>query len=208
MNCFALLSLLTQLSLPFESCLEDAGVRALLRQVETAAEILVVETVSFRAEEKEEASYHLVGAPRVVVSPGGQNPYQSLPISRADKQNINDLLTTMAENNVFQLLFQKSRLERLGQEIDHVHPICFIGTVFSNPHLTSCMYEIRKSSFKWTNFVDGFGKRLKQELNRNNVAPYVSGFAEHLNLPRNEVERFLQRGDFEGLVLYIMNSRR
>lgn len=155
---------------------------------------------------------HLAKRPNVTISEPNpkhvESAYQQLSISVTDKQNISSILTTMAENNVFKLLFQKKRLEKLGRDINHVHPIRFLGTVFSDQRLIHCMYEIRRSTFKWDGFLDGFSQRFKEEVKAGNVKPYIPGFAAALNIKAEDIQAYINYNDFEGLVIYLMEKTR
>jgi len=142
------------------------------------------------------------------VEPKDLNPYETLPISLDEKQKIAQLLTIMAENNVFMLLFERKNLERLGQDINHVHPMRFIGTVFSSPRLKYCMHQIRRSGFKWDGFMDGFSERFTEELKANNINAYVPGLALALEVNEEEMQKFIDRNDFVGLINYLMVNAR
>ena len=134
--------------------------------------------------------------------------YDELIITAEARGKIEELLQTMAENNVFQLLFLRKRLEKIGREIDFVHPMRFIGTVFSDPRLVRYMREIRKTSFKWDGFVGGFGKRFKAEIKANNVNDYVPGLAKLLGIKEGGIRIYIEHKNFEGLVLYLMRQSR
>ncbi|MDN3507222.1 MAG: hypothetical protein P0S96_08350 [Simkaniaceae bacterium] len=136
------------------------------------------------------------------------NAYESLPITLEEKQKISELLNTMAENNVFMLLFEKKHLERLGQDINHVHPMRFIGTVFSSPRLKYCMHQIRRSGFKWDGFMDGFSERFAQEQKANNINAYVPGLAEVLGVNEADMQKFINKKDFVGLINFLMVNAR
>lgn len=135
-----------------------------------------------------------------------KNPYETLPVTITDKQKIGSILTIMAQNNVFKLLFEKQHLEKLGREINHVHPIRFLGVVFSDPRLVHCMFEIRRSGFKWDGFIDGFSKRFDQEYQANNINAYIPGLANSLKVQANDLMAYVNYNDFEGLVLYLMEK--
>ena len=155
---------------------------------------------------------HLAKRPSVTIAqapePETENAYEMLPISIAERQKISAILTTMAENNVFKLLFEKKTLEKLGREIHHVHPIRFLGAVFTDPRLVHCMYEIRRSGFKWDGFIDGFSKRFLAEISDGNVNAYIPGFAASLDMKKEDIMTYVNYKDFEGLVLYLMEKSR
>jgi len=131
-------------------------------------------------------------------------PYDTLPISVEDKEKISKILLTMSENSIFKLLFEKKRLERLGQEVNHVHPIRFLGTVFTDPRLIHALHRIRRSGFKWDGFMDGFSERLMQEVKAKNVNQYIPGLAQTLRVRAEDIQAYINYRDFEGLVLFLL----
>lgn len=136
------------------------------------------------------------------------NFYERIPATAEDRQKISTILITMAENSVFQLLFERKFLERLGQEVHHVHPIRFLGTIFSDPHLVQCMFVIRTSGFKWGGFMDGITERLKGEIKAGNVNLYIPGFAQELGLRAEDIQAYINQRDIEGLVLFLMEKKK
>ncbi len=134
--------------------------------------------------------------------------YESLPISVEEKQKIAKILVTMAENNVFSLLFEKKHLERLGHDIRHVHPLRFLGTVFNDPRLVHCMHRIRRSSFKWDGFIDGFTERFKEEIRSGNINAYIPGLAESLDVKSEDLQAYVNYADFQGMVIFLLEKSR
>lgn len=127
--------------------------------------------------------------------------YSQLPINGEEKKIISKLVVTLAENNVFKLLFEKKKLEKLGKRINHVHPMKFLGTILGDPRLFHCLREIRKSTFKWEGFMDGLVRRMNEELSHNNIEKYIPGFASFVNKDPNKIQEFIERRDFEGMVI-------
>lgn len=137
-----------------------------------------------------------------------RNAYESLPITEEEKEKIGKIFITMSENNVFQLLFERKYLQRLGKEINHVHPMRFLGTAFSDRRVTHAIRSIKGSMFKWDGFIDGFAERLNEEYMANNINQYVDGLAEALRVDKVRMQAFIDKKDFEGLVIYLMNNVR
>lgn len=140
--------------------------------------------------------------------PSKPTGYESLAISSEESWKIGEILRTMAENNVMALLFERKRLERLGDEIRHVHPIRFIGTVFADADYTRYMFIIRQSGFKWNGFIDGFKERFKEEIKAGNVRPHLAGLARSLSVDETRLAGYVDEKDFEGMVLYLMRMSR
>lgn len=132
--------------------------------------------------------------------------FSDLPIVDWEKKVIAHIVTNMADKNVFELLLEKRDMESKGRQINHVHPLRFIGYVFSEPRLKRAMKVIKKNPFKWDGFINGFAGRMREEGARNNLARFIPGFAEHLQVDPAEVGPFIQRGDCDGLVRFLIGS--
>lgn len=133
------------------------------------------------------------------------NLYENLSITNTDKELIAELLRTMAEDNVVKLLFKQNRLREIGRLIQPVHPLRFLGTVFSDRRLMRYMAEIRQSKFKWEEFIKGFVERMRYEAKLDNLLPYASGFAQMVNRDPVWITKYIETRDFEGLVLFLLS---
>lgn len=132
------------------------------------------------------------------------NPFLSLPLTEAEKETISFIITNMADKNIFELAFDKKKMEEKGKQINHVHPLRFIGYILSNHELKRALKKASKNSFKWDAFVDGFVKRMKEEHAKNNLQPYLEGFAQQVDTMEEKVVYYFQRKDWEGLLTYLM----
>lgn len=126
--------------------------------------------------------------------------FNQLRLTDTDKRNIKKIVTTMADKNVFQLLLDKKTLEQKGKQVRPVHPMRFLGYICSDGHLRKCLHTISKNHFKWSSFVDGFKDRMKEEARKGELLPYVSGFAQTLNMDPNVVVNYINKSDYEGLM--------
>ncbi len=142
--------------------------------------------------------------PILLASNGGTEPFYQLPLNEKEKRHIWTIITNMAEKNIFQLAFEKGAMEKRGNKINHVHPMRFLGYIFSEPELKSCVKNIKKSSFKWDAFVDGFARRMREENSNNNVLQYVPGFAQQVGSTPDKVKQYVQNKDWEGLIKSLM----
>ena len=135
---------------------------------------------------------------------GSIEQYNQLRLTDSDKKHIKKIITTMAENNVFQLILDKKSLEKKGKQIRPVHPLRFLGFICSDNYLRKCLHSISKNHFKWSSFVDGFKDRMKEESKKGQLLPYVPGFSSQVNTNPSVVEEFIKRGDYEGLMKYFI----
>ncbi len=132
--------------------------------------------------------------------------FSDLPLVDWEKKIIAHIVSNMADKNVFELLLEKRDMESKGRQIHHVHPLRFMGYVFSEPRLKRHMKAIKKNPFKWDGFINGFAARMREEGARNNLTRFIPGFAEHLQIDPAEVGPFIQRGDSDGLVRFLIGS--
>lgn len=131
---------------------------------------------------------------------GSHESFYQLPLTDKEMRFIKSIITTMADKNILQLAFEKNSLEKKGKKINHVHPMRFIGYILSTSALRNNLKTIKKSSFKWDAFIDGFSKRMKEEMSKDNVYQHIPGFAELVGSTPEHVSRYIDKKDYVGLV--------
>jgi len=131
--------------------------------------------------------------------------FYQLPISNGEARTITKIITTMADDSIYKLLFKKGKMERLGDSIHHVHPLCFLGHIFHNQQLHNCMRTIKRSYFKWNGFMKGVNERMSEEMRKDNVIPHIYGFCSYVNADPDNVLLYVKRHDWEGLAKYLIN---
>ena len=132
--------------------------------------------------------------------------YAELPgSSYEDQKKIIELISTMGSHNkVILLLKHKSRLEQLGKEIEHVHPLKLLGVIFSTPNMKQYMDDVYNDYFKWKNFIEGLEPNLDRELRKHNLLAYIEDFASNVNVPSENIKPFFENRDWRGLVKYLI----
>ncbi len=138
---------------------------------------------------------------------GQKDTYALIPIKEEQAQIIYDIIETVAKNNVLQLGLKKSELEKKRKKIDDVHPLRFLGTIFSNPYLRQrCMPKIQDSIFKWRAFLGGLSGTMDREYDRNNLMSHIPGFCKVVKADEESVRHYLQKKEWEKLVKYLIKS--
>ncbi|MBS3905100.1 MAG: hypothetical protein KGZ39_07225 [Simkania sp.] len=134
----------------------------------------------------------------------GAEAFYQLPLNDNERQIIHKIIDTMAKDNVLKLGLKRKSMERKGKRIRQVHPLRFLGHIFSDGHLRQCMREISRSHFKWNGFMDGLKDRMKEEAARGNLRQYIPGFAELLHIDEHQVYQYIDHRDWEGLVKHLL----
>jgi hypothetical protein len=132
--------------------------------------------------------------------------YKELPCSEQDKTHIFEIISTMAENGKLSLLFKQNHLRELGSHIDHVHPLKFMSTIFTNAHLKSCMFYIWDDSFKKSGFLSGLGPSMTLEAEKGKLNQYIPDFANELEVSAESLKPYFESRDWENLVYFLIHS--
>lgn len=130
--------------------------------------------------------------------------FYSLPLHQWEKKVIEKIITSMAEKSLAQLLLDKKEMEKKGDQIHHVHPLRFMGHAISQTYLKSCMKQFRSNSFKWNNFIDGYSQKMKEMAAADNLIKHLDGFCEFLGLEYEPISDYVQKGQYEALVDYLL----
>lgn len=141
-------------------------------------------------------------APAVAVDP----TFSELVCTDADHANIYEIITTLANNGKISLLLKQNHLNQLGAQINHVHPLKFLGVVFADPTMKAGMYYVFDDYFKRNGFLDGLGPSLDREMQKGKLAQYINDFAAYVNVPAENIIGYFEAMDWEGLVRHLIAS--
>lgn len=150
--------------------------------------------------------------PLTLVSDASQyHHFYSLPISEIDQNNIYELIKKMAEYGYWDLLRRKKEMEKLGDSVNHVHPLRFIGYIYTHPELKKLIIKILNDVLgqKKKGFLNGHGKkkgfahRMTKEMHHDNLMHYVPGFAQAVGVDEGQISYFFYHHDWEGLLFYL-----
>jgi hypothetical protein len=133
--------------------------------------------------------------------------YQQLKCTPEDRENITVIISTLADNGKLALLFQhKAELTRRGVEIAHVHPLKFLGVIFSDPNLKECMRKIFPDYFKRTKFMQDLSAGLNSRMDRGQIEPYLEEFSKEVSVPVELLRGYAQTRDWDGFMECLMNN--
>ncbi|KAG6559949.1 hypothetical protein RHABOEDO_000197 [Candidatus Rhabdochlamydia oedothoracis] len=140
------------------------------------------------------------------VSVSTQDSFYQLPLLEEDKKNISIIIKTMAEKGLLKLLLLQNDLEKKGDQVNYIHPLRFIGYIFSNEELKNCMRQIKTSRFKWNEFIKGFSHRMDEEYAVDNLIRFIPEFVEQVYPQHPErIEVFIKKKSWEEFVTDLLN---
>ncbi|MFS8564191.1 MAG: hypothetical protein LVR00_07775 [Rhabdochlamydiaceae bacterium] len=129
--------------------------------------------------------------------------YAQLPMRPEESKIIGEIIEGIT-HNVIWLGIHQGEFMRKKQQIKHVHPMRFLGEIFSNTNLKSCMRKVEKTHFQWNRFVQELKANMEKEYSRNNLFQHVEGFCQSVRADPERVKTFIQKHDWSGLVKYLI----
>lgn len=100
------------------------------------------------------------------------------PVLPHEESDIHFIITFLANKSLITIASHKGALEEAGDRIDHVHPLKFLATVFTNEERKVGIRNIRAKGWIWGEFVAGIKESLATEANANNLTiDVVNDFA-------------------------------
>ena len=126
------------------------------------------------------------------------NELYSSSLTQADTDHIDFIVRALATDSILTLAFKRAELDRRGAEIDHIHPLVFLGYIAAHPELQPLFHKVAERSLTWGPWVAGFSDKMR--LCRDEVAGYLPGFCHHLGANPLTVHALLEREDYEGLL--------
>ena len=129
--------------------------------------------------------------------------YAQLPLKPEESKIIGEVIEGITRNVIW-LGIHQGEFMRKKQQIKNVHPMRFLGEIFSNAHLKSCMCKVEKTHFQWNRFVQELRANMEKEYRRNNLFQHVEGFCQAVRGDPEKVKAFIQKHDYAGLVRYLI----
>ncbi|MCP5505426.1 MAG: hypothetical protein H7A38_00905 [Chlamydiales bacterium] len=135
--------------------------------------------------------------------------YYRLQMSEEQQNATAKLIKKMADAGYWELLKIRKEMDKIGDKVQPVHPLRFIGFIYGNPGLKKRMPKILDDIFKRRGFLnghgqkEGFAQRMTKEDHNHNLMQYLPGFAQSLGIPQQSIESYFYRHDWEGLLRHL-----
>lgn len=128
------------------------------------------------------------------------------PVSPTEKSTIAYIINLLGEGNYAKLLLKKGELERKGAEIDHLHPLRHLATIFTDEQLKVNFRNMKKHSKIFNNYASDMGKTFGQEAANNNLIPHVNDFAKTVQVDANTVASFMQQQRWKDFLEWLADA--
>lgn len=130
--------------------------------------------------------------------------YIQLPLKPEESKVIGEIIEAIGNHGWIWLGVHQTELREKEKQIKHVHPLRFLGEIFSNANLKGCMRRVEKDTLTWKGFMKGLKPNMEKELQRNNLYRYLDGFCQAVRADPDKVKAFIQKHEWEKLVRYLI----
>lgn len=133
----------------------------------------------------------------------GQNYFNALTPQEGDE--ISYIVSTLGNTSPVGLLFKKRSLEKAGDRIGHVHPLCFFQFILDRPGLKASFAKI--DGLAWRSFVDGMAESLAKADARNHLSQkIIEDFAHNSHLDISTIQQLLSNKEWKPFISYIKSE--
>jgi len=128
-------------------------------------------------------------------------------MTQQEKADIHFIVTSLANKSLITIALMKGDLESAGDRIDHLHPLRFLMTVFTDEEMKVGIRNIRGRGWIWNNFIDGLKKTLATEANIDNIKDeYIIHFAQMVELDVNRIYPSIQTQSWEAFIQILITE--
>lgn len=128
------------------------------------------------------------------------------PISDATVKDIRFIILTLANQPLLKLKKYKSSLKSAGDRLDNVHPLNIWRIIFTDNEMVSAMYNIKRRSKVWDNFISGMAKSLEEAYEVHDLkSEYIEDFCHKIGIKASLLISYINVRDWEGMIKQILN---
>ena len=131
----------------------------------------------------------------------------NVPVTPQEKKDLSYILNTLARNSWASILGSKPALDKAGDRIDHLHPLRFLMTIFTDEELKADISAVKSKKIIWKKFFSGLEESLKQESQRNNMRPeYITDFANTVGINVNLINPSIKDKNWKEFVNILIDK--
>jgi len=128
-------------------------------------------------------------------------------VSTKERKDIGYIINTLGFSSLVQINKNKSALNQAGKRIDHVHPLRFLMTVFTDEHMKASIHAMQNRGWVWGEFSGGIKDSLENEANSGNMRDeFIQDFAAQVNIDQALIAPLIQAHDWNQLIKILIDK--
>jgi hypothetical protein len=110
------------------------------------------------------------------------------PVTLQEKRDIAYIINTLGMSSLVTIATTQSSIKEAGDRIDHVHPLRFLISIFSDEKMKASISAMKGRRWVWGDFIQGLKESADCETSRGNMKPeFIQDFIIQLNLDPKEI---------------------
>jgi len=140
-------------------------------------------------------------------SKGIINRNYDTPVSSHEKKDLLYIVNTLARNSLMSIASDKGSLKKAGDRINHLHPLRFLMTIFTDEEMKADISAIRSRGWVWSSFYDGLEGSLKEESKKGNIkTEFVMNFAQIIGINPDKILPAIQDKRWKDFVNILIDT--
>ncbi|MEZ5315490.1 MAG: hypothetical protein R3E91_04695 [Chlamydiales bacterium] len=137
---------------------------------------------------------------------GSPRDYSSA-VTLEEWSDIHYIVNSLANQSLIAIAFMKTDLEAAGNRIDHIHPLRFLMTVFTDEELKVGIRNIFGRGWIWHHFINGVKDCLDTEANIGNLKDeYVYHFASIVAIHPHKILEPIHEQNWDQLIKILLEE--
>jgi hypothetical protein len=128
-------------------------------------------------------------------------------VTEQEKEDLTYIVTTLGNKSLTKIYKEKENLKKAGDRIDHLHPLRFLRTVFTDEELKAAIANIKESRWVWGEFKKGLFNSLKDETrNKNMNIEFIKDFASSIDIDPALIIPSINESDWDNLITVLIKN--
>lgn len=129
------------------------------------------------------------------------------PITDQERSYVGEIVLTLADTSTPKLIFEKKRLDEIGDKVNHLHPLNFLLIIFGDDKLKVKVKNIKGKSMVWREFSAGVKNSMTEEARKGNLLPeQVSDFALKLSIKEDLLQPLIKKARYEEVITTLLDN--
>lgn len=123
-------------------------------------------------------------------------------VTKEEESDVRFLITTLADKSLVDIAILKDSIEAAGIRIDHLHPLRFLMTIFSDEKMKVGIRNIKGKGWGvWGQFTAGLKECLSTETRIGNMKyEYVQDFSKRFKLDVSKIYKIIRECNWDLLL--------
>lgn len=131
----------------------------------------------------------------------------SSKVTSSQKKDIKFIVNTLGMNSLVSISSLKSDLKKTGKRIESIHPLRFLGCVFTDEEMKASMQAMEGRSWVWSEFASGLINSLEVEASRDNLKwEFIIDFSTKVGVSTELLGPIIQKRQWDSFISTLIHN--